>query len=83
MIEEATGIYPPAVVEFWGAVGNEPVRLFTKFSAPLPAKGDKPSLKLIQKNIPVQQVTYLKIIVRPYQKGNNRFLLLVDEMFLN
>jgi Leucine-rich repeat (LRR) protein/uncharacterized membrane protein len=83
MIEEATGIYPPAVVEFWGAVGNEPVRLLTKFSAPLPAKGDKPSLKLIQKNIPVQQVTYLKIIVRPYQKGNNRYLLLVDEMFLN
>ncbi len=83
MVEEATGIFPPAVVEFWGSVGNEPVSLLTKFSAPLPAKGDKPSLQLIQKNIPVQQVTYLKIIVRPYQKGNNRYLLLVDEMFLN
>ena len=83
MVEEATGIFPPAVVEVWGAAGSESPKLLAKLSAPLPIKGEKPSLKLIQKELPIKQVSYLKIIARPYQKGNNRYLLLIDEMFLN
>jgi hypothetical protein len=83
MVEEATGIFPPAIVEVWGAEGTEPPKLLAKLSAPLPGKGEKPALKLIQKEIPRKQVNYLKIIARPYKKGNNNYLLLVDEMFLN
>ena len=83
MVEEATGIFPPAIVEVWGAEGTEPPKLLAKLSAPLPGKGEKPALKLIQKEIPTKQVNYLKIIARPYKKGNNNYLLLVDEMFLN
>jgi hypothetical protein len=83
MVEEATGIFPPAVVEVWGAAGSESPKLLTKIIAPLPLKGEKPALKLVQKEMPMKQVSYLKIIARPYQKGKNRYLLLVDEMFLN
>ena len=81
--EEATGIFPPAVVEVWGAEGTESPKLLAKLSAPLPVKGEKPALKLIQKEISAKRVNYLKIIARPYRKGNNNYLLLVDEMFLN
>lgn len=83
MVEEATGIYPPAEVEVWGAAGNEPPRLLAKLTAPLPVKGEKPALKLVQKAIPGKQVSYLKIIAKPYRKGKDQYLLLVDEMFLN
>jgi hypothetical protein len=83
MVEEATGIYPPAAVEVWGAAGNEPPQLLAKLTATLPVKGEKPALKLVQQAIPVKQVSYLKIIAHPYRKGKDQYLLLVDEMFLN
>lgn len=83
MVEEATGIYPPAAVEVWGATANEPPKLLAKLTAPLPVKGEKPALKLVQKEVRLQQVTYLKIIAHPYRKGKDQYLLLVDEMFLN
>lgn len=90
MIEEDTGIFPPEQVEVWG--GNDPhkLKLLTKFTATLPAKGDKPKLAFASGSFKPQTVSYLKIVAKPLSKipawhrdKGNKALLLVDEMFVN
>lgn len=83
MIEEATGIYPPAEVEVWGGENEKQAKLLVKMKPELPKKGDKPSLKLVEGYFKPQEVYYLKVIAKPYQKKKDRYLLLVDEMLLN
>jgi uncharacterized membrane protein len=83
MIEEATGIYPPGEVEVWGGANEKEAKLLVKMKPELPKKGDKPSLKLVEGYFKPQEVYYLKVIAKPYQKKKDRYLLLVDEMLLN
>jgi len=83
MIEEATGIFPPAWVEVWGGENERQMKLLVKMKPPLPAKGDVPSLKLVEGSFKPQAVSCLKIVARPYAEGDHKKLLLVDEMFLN
>lgn len=83
MVEEATGIYPPAWVEVWGGENEHRLKLLVKMKPPLPARGDTPSLKLVEGSFTPQTLSYLKIIARPYADGEHKKLLLVDEMFLN
>ena len=83
MIEEATGIYPPAEVEVWGGKDEKQVKLLVKMKPELPKKGDKPSLKLVEGYFKPQEIYYLKVIAKPYQKKKDRYLLLIDEMLVN
>jgi uncharacterized membrane protein len=90
MIEEDTGIFPPALVEVWGGSDPDKMKLLTKFKAAMPVKGDKPTLKTIEEKFNAQSVTHLKIIAKPlaempdwHRKKGNKALLLVDEMFIN
>lgn len=90
MVEEDTGIFPPELVEIWGGTTRDNMKLLTKFKAPMPVKGEKPSLKTIEGKFKPQSVSYIKIVAKPLEKipewhrsKGNRALLLVDEMFLN
>jgi len=83
MIEEATGIFPPEEVEVWGGENENQLKLLVKMKPPLPAKGDKPVLKLTEGEFKPQTISCLKIIAKPHQKKKDRQLLLVDEMFIN
>lgn len=90
MVEEDSGIFPPALVEVWGGPDRNNLKLLTKFKAVMPEKGDKPSLKFIEGKFKTQTVSYLKIIAKPvnelpkwHRKAGNKALLLVDEMFIN
>jgi uncharacterized membrane protein len=83
MIEEATGILPPALVEVWGGENEKQMKLLVKMKPPLPAKGDKPSLTTVEAKFKPQTVSCLKIVAKPHVDGDRRKLLLVDEMFLN
>ncbi|MCE7065834.1 c-type cytochrome domain-containing protein [Dyadobacter sp. CY326] len=90
MVEEDTGIFPPESVEIWGGDDASNLKLLGKINAPMPSKGDKPSLKTVQGSFKPQNVSYLKIVAKPLSKmpdwhknKGNKALLLVDEMFLN
>lgn len=83
MVEEETGIYPPAVIEIWGGDSPQNIKLLLKLSPSLPIKGEKPSLKFVEGRFKSRKLSYLKIIAKPYIKGKDRHLLLIDEMFLN
>ncbi len=83
MVEEETGIYPPMEVEVWGGENEKKAKLLVKMKPELPKKGEKPSLKLIESYFRSVEVSYLKVIAKPYQKKNDRYLLLVDEMLFN
>lgn len=83
MVEEETGIYPPMEVEVWGGENEKKAKLLVKMKPELPKKGEKPSLKLIESYFRSAEVSYLKVIAKPYQKKNDRYLLLVDEMLFN
>jgi hypothetical protein len=90
MVEEDTGIFPPSLVEVWGGVDRNNLKLITKFKAPMPAKGERPSLKLVEGKFKAQTVAYLKIIAKPvtempewHRNKGKKALLLVDEMFIN
>lgn len=84
MIEEETGIYPPSLVEIWGGSTEDKVRLIAKATPQMPEKKEKSSLKKLDITFPEQEIRYLKIIAKPYQKGDERpKLVLIDEMFLN
>ncbi|MBE9462620.1 chitobiase/beta-hexosaminidase C-terminal domain-containing protein [Dyadobacter sp. UP-52] len=90
MVEEDTGIFPPQLVEVWGGSNPKQLKLLTIFSAQLPSKGDKPSLKSVESNFKTETVTYLKIVAKPLNKmpkwhrdKDKKALLLIDEMFLN
>ncbi|HRP55629.1 c-type cytochrome domain-containing protein [Agriterribacter sp.] len=83
MIEEATGILPPALVEVWGGENENQMKLLVKMKPPLPAKGDKPSLTTVEGKFKPETISCLKIVAKPHVDGDRRRLLLVDEMFLN
>jgi uncharacterized membrane protein/mono/diheme cytochrome c family protein len=90
MIEEATSIFPPELVEIWGGDSMENLKLLAKFKAQMPSKGDTPTLKTVVGQFKPQSVSFIKIVAKPVEKipewhGNKgkRALLLVDEMFLN
>ncbi len=83
MVEEATGILPPASVEVWGGDSEHRLKLLVKMKPPLPAKGEMPSLKKVEESFKPQTISYLKIVAKPYMEKDKRRLLLVDEMFLN
>ncbi|KQS27749.1 c-type cytochrome domain-containing protein [Dyadobacter sp. Leaf189] len=90
MIEEATGIFPPQLVEVWGGSSRDNLKLISTFKAPLPSKGDKATLKMVEGQFKPQQVSFVKVVVKPVEKipewhgaKGNRALLLVDEMFFN
>jgi uncharacterized membrane protein len=90
MIEENSRIFPPEIIEIWGGDHPDRLKLLSKFKAPMPARGDKPTIKDVEGTFPQTTVSCIKIIAKPVQslpdwhpaKGN-RALLLVDEMFLN
>jgi uncharacterized membrane protein len=82
MVEEETGIFPPAVVEIWGGENENQLKLITTIKPPLPAKGDK-LLKIAETSFKPLAVSCLKIIARPHLIKKDKKLLLVDEMFLN
>ena len=90
MVEEDTGIFPPALVEVWGGPDRNSLKLITKFKAAMPVKGDRPSLKLIEGKFKPTTVAYLKIVAKPlaempkwHRNAGKKALLLVDEMFIN
>lgn len=90
MVEEDTGIFPPALVEVWGGPDRANLKLLAKFTAAMPVKGDKPSLKLIEGKFKPVTVSYLKIVAKPvaelpkwHRNTGKPALLLVDEMFIN
>jgi uncharacterized membrane protein len=90
MIEEATGIFPPQLVEVWGGNSRDNLKLISTFKAPMPAKGDKATLKIAEGKFAPQSVSFVKIVVKPVEKipdwhgaKGTRALVLVDEMFFN
>ena len=90
MVEEDTGIFPPELVELWGGTTRDNMKLLTKFKAPMPVKGEKPSLRSVAGSFKPQQVSYIKIVAKPlgkipewHRSKGKPALLLVDEMFLN
>lgn len=84
MEEEASGIYPPGSVEVWGGDSPQKLSLLTKLSTSLPVKGAKPSLKLLEGIFKSRKLSCIKIVAKPFiNKGKDRHLLLLDEMFLN
>jgi hypothetical protein len=82
MVEEETGIFPPAVVEIWGGENESQLKLIATIKPSLPAKGDK-LLVIAETSFKPQIVSCLKIIARPHKIKKDKKLLLVDEMFLN
>ncbi|MFT3947565.1 MAG: FN3 associated domain-containing protein [Agriterribacter sp.] len=83
MLEETTGIYPPELVEIWGGENESKLKLLATIKPSLPEKGGKPSLETLETSFKSQAVSHLKIIVKPHVEKERRFLVLVDEMFLN
>ncbi|GAA4432499.1 chitobiase/beta-hexosaminidase C-terminal domain-containing protein [Ravibacter arvi] len=86
MVEEETGIYPPAVIEIWGGENEDKLKLLAKDIKPdLPEPREKPTLRKIE--LPVHTTVppkCLKIVVKPFQRPNEGpKLVLIDEMFLN
>ncbi len=68
MIEEATGIFPPASVEVWGGENAEKLKLITKISPAMPKPGDTPSLRLAEASFKARTFSYLKIIAKPFKR---------------
>ncbi len=82
MVEEETGILPPGSVQVWGGADEQHLKLLTTFSkAPLPAKKEKPTIRIMQSSWAPVTVSCLKIIATPHEKDKK--YLLVDEMMLN
>jgi uncharacterized membrane protein len=83
MLEEKTGIYPPALVEVWGGENEKKARLLLTMKPPLPKKGGDPELKLLEGKFTPRSIGYLRIIAKPHSNKKDHHLLLVDEMILN
>ncbi|MGC4036773.1 MAG: FN3 associated domain-containing protein [Chitinophagaceae bacterium] len=83
MVEEETGIYPPAEIQLWGGDDEKKLKLLTTIKPKMPAKHEAASLKLADAYFKPQTVSYLKIIAKPYHQKKDQYLLLVDEMLLN
>ncbi len=82
MVEQKTGIYPPGTVEIWGGDNLEKLRLIATMKLPAPEK-DTYHITLSEINFSPATVSCLKIVAKPHQLDKHRYLLLIDEMFLN
>ena len=84
MVEEETGIHPPAVIEIWGGDNEQGLKLITTIRPPRPVKKEK-LLKIAEASFTARPVSCLKIIAKPPmdEKSKKPRLILVDEMFLN
>ncbi len=82
MVEAKTGIFPPAAVEIWGGENPDKLRLITTMKLPEPEK-DAYHITLSETTFKPVNVSCLKIVAKPYQVDKRRYLLLIDEMFLN
>jgi uncharacterized membrane protein len=84
MVEEATGIHPPAVIEVWGGDNEQSLKLISTIRPARPVKQEK-LLKIAETSFKARPVSCLKIIAKPPldEKSKNPRLILVDEMFLN
>ncbi len=82
MVEEKTGIYPPATVEIWGGENPDKLKLIATMKIPVPEKGTY-HITLSETQFKPTTISCLKIVAKPHQKEKHRYLLLIDEMFLN
>lgn len=82
MIEEKTGIYPPNTVEIWGGENPEKLKLIATMKVPAPEKGTY-HITLSETTFNPVTVSCLKIVAKPFEIDKRRYLLLIDEMFLN
>jgi hypothetical protein len=84
MVEEPTGIHPPALIEVWGGDNETNLKLISTIRPARPVKQEK-LLKIAETSFKARPVSCLKIIVRPPldEKSKKPRLILVDEMFLN
>ena len=82
MVEEETGIYPPALIEIWGGENEKQSKLLATIKPPHPKKKEK-VLKIAELSFKPQPISWLKIIAKPHVNKKDKKLLLVDEMFLN
>jgi uncharacterized membrane protein len=84
MVEEPTGIHPPALIEVWGGDNETNLKLISTIRPARPVKQEK-LLKIAETSFKARPVSCLKIIARPPldEKSKNPRLILVDEMFLN
>ena len=84
MVEEESGIHPPAVIEVWGGDNEQSLKLISTIRPARPVKKEK-LLKIAETSFKARPVSCLKIIARPPldEKTKKPRLILVDEMFLN
>jgi uncharacterized membrane protein len=84
MVEEETGIHPPAVIEVWGGDNEQSLKLISTIRPARPVKKEK-LLKIAETSFKPRSVSCLKIIAKPPmdEKSKKPRLILVDEMFLN
>lgn len=90
MVETQTGIFPPELVEVWGASVENQWKLLSKFKPVIPKENFPHTLPLIGTKFKASTVKYIKIVVKPLEKipgwhpaKDKRALFLVDEMFFN
>ncbi|MHA8087397.1 c-type cytochrome domain-containing protein [Aquirufa sp. Wall-65K1] len=90
MVETQTGIFPPELVEVWGATLENQWKLLSKFKPAIPKENFTHTLPLIGTKFKASSVKYIKIVVKPLEKipgwhpaKDKRALFLVDEMFFN
>lgn len=90
MVETQTGIFPPELVEVWGASVENQWKLITKFKPIIPKENFPHTLPLIGTKFKTANVKYIKIVAKPLEKipawhpaKDKRALFLVDEMFFN
>jgi hypothetical protein len=90
MVETETGIFPPELVEIWGATIENKWKLIAKIKPTIPKENFPHTLPLLGTKFKTTQVKYLKIVAKPLEKipawhpgKDKRALLLIDEMFFN
>ncbi|RXK48292.1 c-type cytochrome domain-containing protein [Aquirufa rosea] len=90
MVETQTGIFPPELVEVWGATVENQWKLLSKFKPEIPKENFPHTLPLIGTKFKTSKVKYIKIVAKPLEKipgwhpaKDKRALFLVDEMFFN
>ncbi|MGA0555577.1 c-type cytochrome domain-containing protein [Larkinella sp. VNQ87] len=89
MVEEATGIFPPGVVEIWGGDSRDNLKLLSTVKPRIPVKGEEHTLQTVTGRFKPQSVAFLKIVAKPctlpdwHGNKGKPGLVLVDELFVN
>lgn len=90
LIETENFIFPPAFIEVWGGDSERNLRLIGRLDPELPDTYRKPFIKLFDCAFPAQEISHLKLIVRPvmklpaWHKSKGRAaLVLIDEILIN